>query len=759
MAFGWQCALMVVASIGACIVGRGEAMAQDEPVYPGATWEEREPAALGLDAQRLGEFAAQIGGRGCVVRGGYLAFTWGDATARGDVASAAKPWYAHFLLRAFEDGRIPSLDQPVVEVEPRLGEINAALGFKDRAITWRHLANQTSCYGVTEPPGAAYNYNDWQMALLWDTLFLRVYGATWDTVDATVLHPLLTDPLGCEDDPAFMAFGAGPAGPAGDRPGRLGVSPRDFARFGLLYLRGGWWREQQLISPEHARMAVTSPLPNSIPRTAGVAAEMIPGQRTMGSRNVPDDQGDHLGSYSWLWWLNGVSRTGERHWPSAPTDTYGALGHGGREGLFVIPSLDLILSWNESTMQGSGDQDAVLAALVAAVAPGPMRGQVIADPEHPQWLVRHGVGPFFMCGPGDPEDFLYRGELQPDGTRAGDQEELIARLAGTGANCVYLQAVRSHGGDGDRTHNPFIDHDPARGVSETVLAQWEGWFRALDEAGITIFLFIYDDSARVWNTGDEVGEAEAEFLRTLVNRFEHHRNLIWCVAEEYQERYSPARVSAIAATIAAADDHRHPIAVHKLHGLDFREFADDPHIDQFAIQWNVPTAEELHAGILKAWSDAAGRYNLNLAEAADFGTGADLRRKLWACAMAGAYVMVLGMDIASTPVADLEACGHLVRFMEATPLAELAPHDELARGDTEYVLAAPGRAWVAWSGRRSGAMGVGELPAGAVALTWLDCATGAIVVQPRVPCAGGDATWPAPEEIGSEAALYVELVE
>ena len=121
--------------------------------------------------------------------------------------------------------------------------------------------------------------------------------------------------------------------------------------------------------------------------------------------------------------------------------------------------------------------------------------------------------------------------------------------------------------------------------------------------------------------------------------------------------------------------------------------------------------------------------------------------------------MVLGMDIASTPVADLEACGHLVRFLEATPLAELAPHDELARGDTEYVLAAPGRAWVAWSGRRTGAMGVAGLPPGVVALTWLDCATGVTIRQSRVPVPGGEATWRAPEGMGGGGALRRRLGE
>ena len=216
---------VIIAVLGATCASGSNGIAADGPsasalVWPGQSWETREPAGVGLDAARLAEFAQRVGGRGCIVRGGYMVFTWGDASRRGDVASAAKPWYAHFLFRALEDGRVSSFDQPVAELEPRLGEINAALGFKDRGITWRHMANQISCYGVAEAPGSAHDYNDWQMALFWDCLFQRVYGATWDTVDASVLHPLLTDALGCEANPTFMALGPG------DGPGRLAVSPR-----------------------------------------------------------------------------------------------------------------------------------------------------------------------------------------------------------------------------------------------------------------------------------------------------------------------------------------------------------------------------------------------------------------------------------------------------------------------------------------------------------------------------------------------------
>ena len=78
------------------------------------------------------------------------------------------------------------------------------------------------------------------MALLFDTLFLKAYKSSYARMDADVLHPKLTDLIHCEDNPTFLAFGGK------DRPGRLGISPRDFCRFGLLYLHKGKWNGKQL---------------------------------------------------------------------------------------------------------------------------------------------------------------------------------------------------------------------------------------------------------------------------------------------------------------------------------------------------------------------------------------------------------------------------------------------------------------------------------------------------------------------------------
>ncbi len=1070
--------------------------AAQQTTTPGATWTSKTPAETGLDPAKLDAVRTYLGGRGFVSRYGYQVYTWGDPAARGDIASAAKPFYSHFLFKAIEESRLANVDVKANTIEPCLNNLNAGLGFKDRNITFRHLANQTSCYQVRENPGAAYCYNDWQMALFWDAIFLKVYGATFSNVDADVLRPKLATPIGCQDNPTFMAFGTG------DRPGRVGISPRDHARFGLLYLRKGDWNGTRLLSVQNSTTAVTNPLPNSIPQSASQLAEMCPAQRSIGSTSQPDNQTDHKGSYSWLWWVNGVDRNGARLWADAPLNVHAALGHAnGKRGMAVMPTQEIVIAWNDTTLdqrpssphplnevfkllvqavttsppanqpptitsasaapssgpaplavsftaaaadpegqaltytwdfEGDGTTDAAgpaashtyanpgsydallrvsdgtnsvtrqvpvtatsvgaglitniqaasgraydtglldvgrtpyidrtftfsavapsytgleyirtanddkastgstflsfdvaqdvtvyvayddrfsarpswmteytdtgddivsgagtfrlwardyasgtvtlgantdtgttsnsmytavarprtgppadadgdgmtdaqeatagfdrldpdqdrngtldgqddwdldgtlnrndltpgsvpspaapsgsssgggcgllglealllflwsrkrlrlillvsLAGTLAAAAPrAPLPGHIVVDPATPRWLARSGGGPFFLCGPGDPEDFLYRGSRNADGTRSGDQMALINKVKGTGANSIYLQAVRSHGGDGPADHNPFVNSDPAQGLDADILGQWEGWFTEMDSAGIVVYFFLYDDSARVWNTGDSVGAAERAFLQGIVNRFEHHRNLIWCVAEEYQEVYSAARARAIAAEIRAADDSDHVIAVHKLSGLTFSEFADDPNIDQFAIQHNVATAGELHAGMLAAWNNAAGKYSLNMSEAAGHGTGAAARKKNWACALGGAYVMVLGMDIASTTAADLEDCGRLVSFMESTDFNRMAPHDELKHGGTEYVLALPGDSYIAYASALAGNIGLRGMAAGTYSFRWFDCATGASVTQAGVNVAAGDQAWTRPGGIGSELAVWVK---
>ena len=72
--------------------------------------------------------------------------------------------------------------------------------------------------------------------------------------------------------------------------------------------------------------------------------------------------------------------------------------------------------------------------------------------------------------------------------------------AGTGANSIYFQAVKSHGGDGDSTMNPFVDSNVNGLLDEDILDQWETWFTAMDNAGIAIFFMFYDDNSRPYGS-------------------------------------------------------------------------------------------------------------------------------------------------------------------------------------------------------------------------------------------------------------------
>ena len=91
-------------------------------------------------------------------------------------------------------------------------------------------------------------------------------------------------------------------------------------------------------------MAVNDPLTLSIPRTAEVRSEAC-GTRSIGGGA---NQTDHNGGYSWLWWINGIARDGKRWWTDAPEDMFLALGHCGQRGLAVLPTEELIVSWNDA---------------------------------------------------------------------------------------------------------------------------------------------------------------------------------------------------------------------------------------------------------------------------------------------------------------------------------------------------------------------------------------------------------------------------
>jgi hypothetical protein len=212
-----------------------------------------------------------------------------------------------------------------------------------------------------------------------------------------------------------------------------------------------------------------------------------------------------------------------------------------------------------------------------------------------------------------------------------------------------MQGIRSHGGDGDKKQNPFLKNDPENGIDHKKLAQWEKWFYQMEKHGIVIYFFFYDDEVKI-GPKDRINIVEREYITSVVNAFEHHPNLIWVVAEEYQEIFSKEKVSRIAKLIRMTDDHNHIIASHQLPGLEFHH-AEDSIIGQFAMQLRSTEGPwtDIHEKCLRALEHANGRYHVNLAEQYDWhsdlleaGDRAGVRKINWAAAITGMPVMHLG---------------------------------------------------------------------------------------------------------------------
>ena len=88
-------------------------------------------------------------------------------------------------------------------------------------------------------------------------------------------------------------------------------------------------------------------------------------------------------------------------------------------------------------------------------------------------------------------------------------------------------------------------------------------------------------------------------------------------------------------------------------------------------------------------------------------------------------------------------------------LCAMEPHDELACGDTEYVLVNPPYEYVAYTSHSTGQLGLKDMKAGVYNFHWLDCATGRPVSQERVTVAEGNHTWKTPAGFSPEVAVYI----
>ena len=267
----------------------------------------------------IGPTKPRGGPAGLVIKNGYIVAQWGDVERVDMTFSTTKSYLSTVAGLAIDNGLIKN-------VNDKVGQYvwdNTFDGVHNSTITWDHLLTQSSDWSGTlfglndwadrppkegglddwknrklNEPGTVYKYNDVRVNLLAYSL-LQV----WRKPLPVVLKEKIMDPIGASTtwrwygyensfvkmDGQMMQSVSG----GGHHGGGIFISALDHARFGLLFLRNGKWKNQQLISEKWVS-AVQQP------STA-------------------------FKSYGYLWWLN----TNQEQIKGVSPSIYYAAGYGG----------------------------------------------------------------------------------------------------------------------------------------------------------------------------------------------------------------------------------------------------------------------------------------------------------------------------------------------------------------------------------------------------------------------------------------------
>jgi hypothetical protein len=92
--------------------------------------------------------------------------------------------------------------------------------------------------------------------------------------------------------------------------------------------------------------------------------------------------------------------------------------------------------------------------------------------------------------------------------------------------------------------------------------------------------------------------------------------------------------------------------------------------------------------------------------------------------------------------------------MEQMDFCTMKPTDTLTAGSTKWVLANPGKSYIAYTYDYEHAMCIKNMTAGYYTLMWFDTVTCGTITNNGVSVTKGDAEWWKPDFMGKEIALY-----
>lgn len=416
-----------------------------------------------------------------------------------------------------------------------------------------------------------------------------------------------------------------------------------------------------------------------------------------------------------------------------------------------------------------------------------MPGQLVIagkTENNPGYLAYNGVGPAFLCGPDNPETFLWFGnQFNADGTvEDNGQKKMIQTLANDKVNAFHFQMFRmrkcNYKDEGDDRHAPFINNDPSKGLNQAVLNQWEKWFTLFEENGIALHLEFYNDATDVemmgWNLKPDgnLHPDEYRFIKGIVERFKNHKNILWGIEESANKlnRSRVAHFKKIAELIAETDNYNHPIVqsfvvqddpegdFHTYSGLP-DDYIGDPNID--IITWlHVNPHGNLYE---KQYTEYRQLYDIDhknfiIQKNETYHhprSGKRSRIYMWSCAMTRTHCLEAYHHASDPKSGTMFEDGLISSFMEKTNYQNMEPRNDLKHADSNWVLANPGKSYIVYSYDCEWGVGLKQMTDGVYKLRWMDTESGKTVTQYNVAVKWGNNSFKKPSILGEEVVVYI----
>ena len=275
---------------------------------------------------------------GLIIKDGYVIASWGD-TKRVDMTFSVTKSYLSAVTGLAIDNKLIKSEKDLVSDYLWDKTFDGKMNSK---ISWEHLLNQSSdwsgnLFGINhwedrpdisknlddwrseaqKEPGTYYKYNDVRVNVLAYSL-LQVYRQSLPKV----LKQSIMDPIGASDSWRWYGYENSwvnidglmvqSVSGGGHNGGGVFINSEDHARFGLLYLNNGMWKNKRIISEEWINKSIKP------------------------SQTNPE--------YGYMWWIN--SKDGEDYaisdWKNVPTNVYYGAGFGGNY-IVVIPDENMVV--------------------------------------------------------------------------------------------------------------------------------------------------------------------------------------------------------------------------------------------------------------------------------------------------------------------------------------------------------------------------------------------------------------------------------